>query len=123
MPPADVMAVCADDVPAPVDLTAIDNCDSDPNVTYADFVIPGDCPNEWTIERTWTATDACSNSSSCLHIITIEDTTDPVITCPIDVTVECDVSNLPPATGEATATDNCSDPGDITIGYVDVITA
>jgi hypothetical protein len=85
--------------------TATDNCDSDPDVDYSDYVVNEDCPT--IIERTWTATDSCGNSSSCVQTITIDDTTDPVITCPADITFECEMGDA----GMATATDNCdSDP-------------
>ena len=51
------------------------------NIDYTDQTEPGGCANEWTINRTWTATDACGNESECLQVITVVDETDPVITC------------------------------------------
>ena len=42
------------------------------------------------ITRTWTATDNCGNASTCIQTITVEDVTAPVITCPVDVTVNCE---------------------------------
>ncbi|MCH2199670.1 MAG: T9SS type A sorting domain-containing protein [Flavobacteriales bacterium] len=90
-----------------------DNCSSF-EVTYADGPATDDCPA--TFERTWTATDVCGNSSSCVQIITINDFTAPMIDCPADVTIECTESTDPMNTGEATATDDCSTP---MISYVD----
>lgn len=102
--------------------TAVDNCDPTPIITtLPDFIIPGDCVNEFTIERTWVATDDCGNSTSCTQTIFVQDTTDPVITCPADVTIECDVDRSPATNGTATATDNCTADGDIIIEFNDVI--
>ncbi len=91
---------------------AVDNCDPFPVVTYTDDTsgLTG-CDGTGTIVRTWIATDACGNSSTCTQIIHVVDTTPPEITCPADVTIECSDSLDPADTGQATATDNCdADP-------------
>ena len=67
---------------------------SEVEITSQDVFTPS-CGMTGVIERTWTATDDCGNSSSCVQTITIEDTTKPEITCPADVTVECD-ENMDP---------------------------
>ena len=109
--------------PANTGLTsATDNCDTAPVVTYSDATVGGQCPQEYTITRTWTATDACGNGTNCTQVITVEDTTPPVITdCPISVTIECDESILPLNTGLASATDNC-DPAPV-VTYSDATVA
>jgi hypothetical protein len=56
-----------------------DVCDPGPSVTFSDSVRPGACSEESTIARTWTTTDASGNSSSCMQIIEVVDTTPPVI--------------------------------------------
>jgi hypothetical protein len=58
-----------------------------------------------SVTRTWTATDCSGNVGATVsQTLTIVDTTAPVITCPADVTYECDaVGDF----GKATATDNC----------------
>jgi hypothetical protein len=95
--------------------TATDNCDEDPGITWDDNTIPGDCPQEYTVERTWTAEDDCNNTASCIQTVYVVDTTPPVITCPLDNTFECDETVV---FGTATATDNCDLDVDIT--YEDV---
>ncbi len=87
--------------------TISDNCNSKPVVTYSDQTATGDCPNESTITRTWTATHACGNSASASQTITIEDNTAPTLILPLDATVECNQSTDPTVTGMATATDVC----------------
>ncbi|TXI66665.1 MAG: hypothetical protein E6Q46_04730, partial [Flavobacterium sp.] len=74
-------------------------------VTYSDTETIT-CGNTKTIIRTWTATDACALSSSCVQNITVQDTTDPtfVEALPADATVQCDAV---PAAVTLTATDNC----------------
>jgi hypothetical protein len=52
--------------------------------------------------------------------IEVLDTTPPVITCPADITIECDESTEPSNTGKPTATDYC-DPNP-TIDHSDVVT-
>ena len=59
--------------------------DCDYTVTYVD-VTTGDCP--WTVTRTYTITDNCGNSTSDDQIITVDDTTDPLITAPDDIAIE-----------------------------------
>ncbi|MEM7390899.1 MAG: HYR domain-containing protein, partial [Verrucomicrobiota bacterium] len=101
--------------------TATDNCDTNVTVAESDAVAAGACPQEETITRTWTATDDCGNSASCTQVVTVVDTTAPMITCPADVTVECNDPSDSSATGVATATDNCDT--NVTIGESDVVMA
>ena len=60
--------------------TATDNCDTAPSLTFVDTTAPGSCPQNKTVTRTWTAKDACNNSSTASQSITVQDTTPPVIT-------------------------------------------
>lgn len=94
-----------------------DNCDPSPAVTYSDVIIPGFCPNAFTIQRTWTATDACGNYISCMQVISVQDVSPPVLAgVPPDATVPCDAIPNPPI---VTATDNCD--LSVTVNYTQVI--
>ncbi|MCA1800377.1 MAG: hypothetical protein LC650_03710, partial [Actinobacteria bacterium] len=76
----------------------------------------------YTITRTWHAEDPSGNFSECDQLITIEDVTVPAITCPTDITLNCDDDHSPTTAGSATATDNCAATVNITISYSDVST-
>jgi hypothetical protein len=91
--------------------TATDNCDALPTISYADTP-SGECP--LLITRTWTAVDHCGNSTSLDQLITVQDTTAPVIACPEDTTVPCGSTADPTETGMATATDNCDPSPSVT---------
>ena len=52
-------------------------------------------------------TDACGNSNTCAQTIVVEDSAAPIISCPMDVTIQCSGSTDPMSTGNATASDNC----------------
>jgi hypothetical protein len=74
-----------DDFEAYVDAFEIGTADE--TITY-NFE-PSGCANH-VITRTWTATDECLNDTSCIQLITVQDTTDPVLTIPPDITVNAD---------------------------------
>ena len=101
------MCIRDSDVPMPIDLTAVDNCDGDITVSPIDELTPGSCANNFTIVRTWTFTDVCGNESSVSQNITINDNTVPVAPgAPAAVTIQCAADV--PAAMNLTATDNCS---------------
>lgn len=114
--PADTSAEC-DDVPAPAAVTATDACDASPMVSLDEATVEGDCPDDFTLTRTWTATDACGNSASADQSIEVSDTTPPDVTCPADqLGLACNSDTSPASSGEATGSDNC---GDVTLGFSD----
>ena len=121
--PANITVEC-DESTSPTNTlsaTATDNCSTNIRFTYTDSRVAGTCVAEETINRTWMATDACGNSAVCTQTIVVVDTTAPVITCPVDITVECNGSTAVADTGSATATDNCVTT--IMIASVDMSTA
>jgi hypothetical protein len=116
--PADITAEC-DAIPPVVLATASDNCDTDVTVTSTDIIQAGTCTDSYIIQRVYTATDNCGNTSQATQVITIEDTTPPTFTSvPADITAECDA--IPPVV-LATASDNCDT--DVTVMSTDIIQA
>ena len=111
--PADITVEC-DEVPLVDKPTATDNCTPEVTISYdGENRIEGDCADSYTLERTWTATDNCNNSTSHTQVITVQDTEKPTFTfVPADVTVECDEV---PDLETPTATDNCDK--DVSITY------
>ncbi|MBL0113851.1 MAG: hypothetical protein IPP42_24805 [Saprospiraceae bacterium] len=90
--------------------TATDNCSKMVTTfNYTDSRTNGTCPYNYTINRTWTATDSCGNISlPCSQVITVLDTIKPVIVCPKDTTIDCTSDTTVSSLGMATATDNCT---------------
>jgi hypothetical protein len=114
--PGNTVAECSS-IPAAATVTATDNCGPNPPVTLNETTTPGGvCPQVYTITRTWTATDACGNTASCVQIITVTDSTAPTLVCPPTITMTADAALCSagfaqsfdePATVCATQTPNC----------------
>lgn len=68
--------------------TASDAC-SGTNVTLSilDTTTNGVCPQIFA--RTWLAVDGCNNSNTCTQVVTVVDTTPPILVCASNKTVEC----------------------------------
>ena len=104
--PPDTIFEC-DNVGDAGEATATDNCTADPVVTSVDNVIPGTGEGCYTVERTWTATDACGNSSDCMQTITVVDGEPPTITCASSRRIGCTETLVFDA---PFASDNCGTP-------------
>jgi len=108
--PADVTIQCNEDLsPANTGMAAgIDSCEGEPTMSYTDSTVAGSCAYGSVITRTWTATNTCDESDIANQIITVTDSTLPVLSLPADVAdVACDADISPAAMGTATATDYC----------------
>ena len=100
--PADVSHECDETVAYGI-ATASDSC-SDVTVTSLDVTSGGTC--ETIITRTWTATDACGNSTTCDQTITIIDTEAPTfVNFPSNTSYQCEGDV--PAQVNPNGTDNC----------------
>ncbi|MFT5122632.1 MAG: hypothetical protein ACI97B_001263 [Verrucomicrobiales bacterium] len=89
--PADLELQCLDDVPA-IDLalvSATDNCGL-PSIMLLSATTNGTCPT--VIERTFIATDLCTNTATCTQTITVNDTEAPVMSCPPDLRLTADAN-------------------------------
>ena len=94
--------------------TAIDNCTTNPVITYSQTVNISNC-GTGTILRKFQAIDAKGNASVCTQTITKIDTTPVKVVFPIDKTLYgCQVNSSPAVTGEPTVTGNECEPIGIT---------
>jgi gliding motility-associated-like protein len=109
--PADTTVNCG----TPIDTMTLgtysnvsDNCSTVLNISMADVINNGTCPQERSILRTWTVADPCLNSVSKTQTITVQDTIAPTATFPADITVDCANAGNLAVTGIPTAiADNC----------------
>lgn len=110
--PANKTLACQDD---PLNLiltgtaTATDAC-SAVNVSYTDNAQLNNCGNGF-ITRTWKATDASGNFSTCVQQITVQDNTPVSVVFPDDYTTyTCGAPTSPDITGRPVLTgDDCED--------------
>ena len=99
--------------------TATDACDGSPSLTFNNVTTAGTCSNNYSVTRTWTATDVCGNSSTASQVINVQDITAPVIaSLPAPSTINCPAT---PSFVTATATDECT--GSPTLTFSNVTTA
>lgn len=104
-------------IPIPPTLATTDACSLVAPVTLLETrVSEGGCPSNYTLNRTWTAVDACGNRRSETQLIDVRDTIGPVFTIsPQNMSVSCDgQGNLDQldawlaSSGGAAAVDACS---------------
>ena len=55
------------------------DCGGNPSVTWADAIVPGACAGNYQLNRTWTATNVCGKTATCVQNIFVQDATLPVI--------------------------------------------
>ena len=85
--------------------------------TYSDKITAGNCSGNYSITRTWTATDGCGKTSMTSQTITVQDISSPVIApLPKESTIDCPLS---PVFAQATANDAC---GSVNLSFKDVTT-
>jgi hypothetical protein len=145
--PQNITVEC-DDIPLPLVLNpndVEDNCDPEPAIAFnqqstqdADAAV---CEHyNYMLTNVWTVTDASGNTQSWNQIVTVMDTKAPVLTLPLDMTVECNGEYVvksftcnpgdneyspDPAFAEfgvATATDNCAPSDFICIEFTETFT-
>ena len=106
--PADYITECSEDLILE-DATASDIC-SELTIEISNEILEGVSAGNYTVVRTFTATDDAGNSTSAQQTITVQDTTSPEFTSvPSDYTSECSDDLI---LDDATASDNC---GEVTI--------
>src|SRR5207247_4239428 len=112
--PADATIEC---LRAPAFATPVfnDTCDTNLTVAFVDASL-GVSGNEVSkTQRTWTATDAHTNSVTCSQTITVIDSSAPTVTsCPADATIQCPAA---PAFGTPVFNDTCDT--NLTVTFVD----
>ncbi len=117
--PFDVTFECSSvpELGNPVSVT--DNCDPNVTVDLTENVIPGTCPQSFTLIRTWTAIDACGNEVIASQNIFVQDVTNPtILNAPTDLNIDCGA--LPPDPVTITVFDNCD--GDVDIVFEEINT-
>ncbi|MFD1292203.1 gliding motility-associated C-terminal domain-containing protein [Lutibacter holmesii] len=118
--PVDLTVEC-NEIPDAAELRAIDACGNYLEVDYVEEIIGEEdgCANNYRIKRVWSTKDCSENIMSYTQIITVVDTTAPVIVDAPESTITVSCSEIPEP-GVITATDNCS--SEVQINFEESIT-
>jgi hypothetical protein len=121
--PGDSTVECSE-VPTPASPTATDNCDTDVQIIFSEIRADGPCPDTYTLTRTWTAVDNCGNATPGTQVLSVQDTTAPVLTCGLEpVYDDEDEEQDEQIDGlyrvRYSGTDNCDAAPEL-LGYIDV---
>eukprot|EP00567_Pseudictyota_dubia_P002262 CAMPEP_0197465720 /NCGR_PEP_ID=MMETSP1175-20131217/64677_1 /TAXON_ID=1003142 /ORGANISM="Triceratium dubium, Strain CCMP147" /LENGTH=1211 /DNA_ID=CAMNT_0043001739 /DNA_START=686 /DNA_END=4321 /DNA_ORIENTATION=+ len=112
--PADIEIDC-DESTDPADTGVVDASDScgTPATSYSDEEMGkvDECPEEYTITRTWYTKDGCNPEVSCTQTIEVKNTP-PSITCPANIIDPVEYCNL--QLGTPTSSDDCGGTYSIT---------
>ena len=93
-------------------IMALENCAGIVNIAFNESTAQN-CANDYTLTRTWTATDNCGRTQDFSQIITVIDTSGPVLAnIPADTVVT--PSTIPPAP-VITGSDNCDTTVTVTL--------
>ena len=91
---------------------------SNSNISLTSNISDGNsCPE--IITYSYDIWDDCLNYATCIVIYTVDDKIDPLITCPPDITLNCEMSIDTLITGSPLVSDNC---GIDSLSYTDNFT-
>ena len=115
------ITVQCDSVPVPAVLTASDNCDNNVQITFNEerHNNEGGCLANYSLIRTWVATDCAGNSVSHSQTITVQDTIAPIPNVEIPSVLNVNCGEIPPVP-EIIFNDNCST--NVTVVYTEATT-
>ena len=113
--PNDVTVNCGNLITSPSkSVTATDNCSSSVRLSVNDKINRGACPDQYTVARTWTATDVCGNIARKTQNIAVKDDVKPeLIQVPNDITVNLYLGQKIPNKPNIIGTDNCDSRVDV----------
>ena len=123
--PAGVIINCEDPIPAPPNVTAMDDCTGVSNITFSENSTQtndgSDTDNDYTIQRTWMVADDCGNLATATQIINVQDVNPPLFDVPADTTIACDAPSDTTSTGNISNISDCADLDELTISMSEVI--
>ncbi|MCP4120126.1 MAG: T9SS type B sorting domain-containing protein, partial [Bacteroidetes bacterium] len=116
--PEDITIEC-EDTPELIAPEFTDSCTPELDVQFRETVEEGACPNNYFINRMWTVTDDCGNTSVANQKITVIDTKAPqILGVPQDVEVSCGEIPVIPSIADVTASDNCD--SDVEVSFLEM---